>query len=83
MVRPDWRDIDVRIMLRNDDFATLATVIKPRRLNLMLTLWGRQVTGLPIDCQIQSAATANDRYPTDKHPRNMLGMRDSEGEEGA
>lgn len=83
MVRKDWRDIDVRIVLRDADFTALSGVIRPRRLNLMLTLWGRQVTGLPIDCQVQAMSWANERYPTPKHPRNPLGGRTSEGVEGA
>lgn len=83
MIRKDWRDIDVRIMLHDQEFNAITAVMRPRRLNLMLTLWGRQVTGLPIDCQVQAMTWANAQYPWPKHPRNALGFRDDEGTEGA
>lgn len=88
MTRPDYRDIDVRIILPDADHQALGTAINYRRLNLMLTVWGKQVTGLPIDCQVQSQTLANTQYPmsaNDKvhHPRNPLGGRDANGEEGA
>lgn len=83
MTRVDPRDIDVRIILPDDVFASLAAAIQPRRLNLMLTLWGRQVTGLPIDCQVQPQELANRLYPSAQHPRNPLGLRDTDGIEGA
>lgn len=75
-----WRDVDVRIILPDPDFDCLAAIIRPRRLNLMLTLWGRQVTGLPVDCQVQAQSWANEKYP---HPRNPLGLRGDTGDEGA
>jgi hypothetical protein len=83
MVRPDYRDIDVRIMLHDETFAHLQAGMAVRRLNLMLTLWGRQVTGLNIDCQVQQRTFANEHYPPPNHPRNPLGLRGSEGIEGA
>ena len=75
-----WRDVDVRVILNDADYNALAAVMKPKRLNLMLTLCGRQVTGLPIDCQVQAQSWANERYP---HPRSALGLRDDNGDEGA
>ncbi len=83
LVRKDWRDIDVRVILRDTDFDALTAVMRPRRLNLMLTLWGGRVTGLPIDCQVQAMTWANKLYPSSEHPRNSLGVRDCEGVEGA
>lgn len=83
MKSADWRDIDVRIILPDTDYISLAAVVKPRRLNLMLTIWGQRVTGLPIDCQLQPQSFANDNYPSAEHPRNPLGRRDAEGIEGA
>lgn len=82
ITRADWRDIDVRIILPDDAFDRLASAVMPRRLNLMLTLWGRQVTGLPIDCQVQPQRLATERYPLPQHPRNPLGLRGSDGIEG-
>lgn len=83
MIRKDYRDIDVRIIMPDDDFAALAAVVAPRRLNLMLTLWGQRVTGLPVDCQVQPQTLANEQYPGREHPRNPLGVRDAAGIEGA
>ena len=47
----DWRDVDIRMplpksMTRMSDHAI-------RALNLAVALWGRQVTALPIDFQMQ------------------------------
>ena len=45
-----WRDVDVRMLCGDwpaENPARLAA------LNLSVTLWGRQVTGLPIDFQFQ------------------------------
>ena len=88
MTRADYRDIDVRIIMPDADHKALGEFLNYRRLNLMLTLWGQRVTGLPIDCQVQSQTLANTKYPMsadDKlhHPRNPLGLRDSDGIEGA
>lgn len=37
---------------------------------------GRQMTGLPIDFQIQQMTRANRLYPSRGHPRFALGMVD-------
>lgn len=54
LVRPDYRDVDVRIVLPDDSIDHLAQVVDLGRLNLSLSLWGQKATGLPIDCQVQS-----------------------------
>lgn len=83
MTKANPRDIDVRIILPDDSFARLQEGLTIRRLNLMLTLWGERVTGLPVDCQVQQQSFANATYPSPEHPRNPLGLRDSTGTEGA
>lgn len=83
LTRPNYRDIDVRIILPDTTFDHLEAAMKPRRLNLMLTLWGQQVTGLNIDCQVQRQSFSQATYPLREHPRNPLGLRDVEGDEGA
>lgn len=70
--KPDYRDVDVRIMLDDDVYDALA--IDPRWLNLSLTLWGQKVTGLPIDCQVQRTTEANAEYGS--LPRHALGISD-------
>lgn len=49
-----WRDVDVRMMLPAaiEDWATTWPT-RLKAINLSFSLWGRQVTGLPIDFQLQ------------------------------
>jgi len=54
VVRQDWRDVDVRIVLTHDDYEMLATVADVKPLNVALSLWGQRFTQLPIDCQVQA-----------------------------
>ena len=70
--RKTWRDVDVRVILSDDDYAAgfplRAGLTHPHALSLG-TRWaavcmafsalGRQITGLPIDFQIQSQTQAN------------------------
>jgi hypothetical protein len=63
--RPDWRDVDVRVMLPDEVMATLP--IDVRWLNLCISLWGQKVTGLPIDCQVESVTDGN-KYDGHRHP---------------
>jgi len=74
-----WRDVDVRLMLSDDEFdALFPGHIKPDRMNAMWSLLcaalaelGRQRTGLPIDFQIQRQTEANAKYDG---PRVPLGI---------
>jgi hypothetical protein len=71
--RPDFRDVDVRAILDDDDF--------DRMFGSEPALWGvfcyavsRQLsadTGLPIDFQVQRQTEANENHPG---PRNPLGF---------
>ena len=71
--RADWRDIDVRFILSDEDFEKLfpgcnATCSRwehdPRWLLLttMISDWLKQRTGLPIDFQFQAQTHANERH---------------------
>ncbi len=70
----NWRDVDVRMLvpmgLATDDSLMLRTI------NLALTLWGRQVTGLPIDFQMQPA---EEFHSHDNEMRNPMGLRSKTG----
>ena len=57
--RADYRDVDVRVVLTDDDYRQLAEVVNMLDLNMLLSGWGRRVTGLRIDCQIQSLAESS------------------------
>lgn len=65
----DWRDIDVRLLLPDDEFAELfgtgATMAnrKLAAVTLAFCALGKEMTGLPIDFQIQPISYANRAYP--------------------
>lgn len=65
----DPRDVDVRML---DPLRLGNRPLARRTLNLVLTLWGRQLTGLPIDFQFQ---TTREFHSHDGKPRNPLGSR--------
>lgn len=56
------RDIDVRTMLDSADFKKLASIVDIDRLNMAISLWGQQATGLPIDFQVQDILYANEQH---------------------
>jgi hypothetical protein len=76
----EWRDVDVRLMLPDEEYDALIGPSpgglerangKWAALCMAFSALGRQMTGLPIDFQIQKASRANERYPG---PREALGM---------
>ena len=69
----NYRDVDVRLMLDDDEFAAVCpTQARWELLCLTISAYLRERTGLPIDFQIQRTAEANERFG-DK-PRNPVGM---------
>lgn len=74
-----WRDVDVRLILPDDEYAALMlgdTVHQhshPKWTALVLAFaaLGHAMTGLPIDFQIQQQSKANDEYGG---PRSALGV---------
>lgn len=75
---PDFRDVDVRVMLKDDAFDALFPghiddyhpTPKNRYMNLAFSLWAQKVTGLPVDFQFQKTSEANEQYP---NHRNSIG----------
>ncbi len=74
--RKDWRDVDVRLILPDDEFTALfgknqsaETNPKLGAITLAFAALGAQMTGLPIDFQIQPQSWANAKYPG---PRSAL-----------
>lgn len=74
--RKDWRDIDVRLILPDDEFAArFGTNLnalgntKLAAITLAFSALGRDMTGLPIDFQIQQQTHANATY---SGPRSAL-----------
>jgi hypothetical protein len=78
--RADWRDVDLRYILDDEEFARLFPdagehwEFDPRWLLLTTSIsaWLSKQTGLPIDFQFQPQAHANERH---SKPRNALGIR--------
>lgn len=81
--RPDWRDVDVRFIMSDNDFAGLFPDADMNTGNwefdsrwLLLTVsisaWLSEQSGLPIDFQFQPQTHANERH---KGRRNSLGHR--------
>ena len=64
----DWRDVDVRLILPDDEFEALfgkvANYCNPKlaAVTLAFCALGKEMTGLPIDFQIQSQTHANEKY---------------------
>jgi hypothetical protein len=75
----DCRDIDVRLMLPTDDYLRMAgpidecgkTLTRWSAVCLAWSVLGRQMTGLPIDFQIQTVAHEH-RY--EDQPRLQIGV---------
>lgn len=80
-----WRDVDVRLILPDDEFDKLFPDTTSERGKAM---WGlmcaalselaRQRTGLPVDFQIQRRTQANERYDT-THVRWAIGLHNDGG----
>lgn len=71
--RRDWRDVDVRLILDDEEFAKVCpTLERWELLSVAIGDYLRHRTRLPIDFQIQRQTEANEKHG-DK-PRNPLGM---------
>jgi hypothetical protein len=65
-----WRDVDVRLILPDEEFDERFGRIKNAEANpklaaitLAFAALGKEMTGLPIDFQIQPQTHANEVYP--------------------
>lgn len=80
--RPDWRDVDVRHIMSDEEFDKLFPGTRangtwefdPRWLLITTAISERlsRVTGLPVDFQFQPQTHANERH---KGARNAIGLR--------
>lgn len=70
-LKDGWRDVDVRVLLPNAEYYGVHGFLHPDRKNMDAKLvatelawsaFGRALTGLPIDFQIQPIAWANERF---------------------
>lgn len=77
--RPDWRDVDVRCVLPDEDYDALFGKLDGRDmppkvglLNAAMTAWLTLTTGLPVDFQFQRRTEANREF--DGQRRSALGL---------
>lgn len=78
--RPDWRDVDLRMIMDDDEFAKLFPnagrnwEFDARWLLLTVSIskWLSDRSGLPIDFQFQPQTHANKIHPG---PRHAMGLR--------
>lgn len=78
--RPDWRDIDVRYIMPDEEFAKVFPDAgqywehDPRWLLLTVSISAHlsKATGLPVDFQIQPQTHANEKH---KGIRSALGLK--------
>lgn len=74
--RKDWRDVDVRLILPDEEFTARFGRVhntanrKLAAITLAFAALGREMTGLPIDFQIQPQTWANEHYSG--QPRSAL-----------
>lgn len=72
-----YRDVDVRLMLDDDEFAEVCpTRERWELLCLSVGAYLAARSGLPVDFQIQRAGEANARF---SGPRNPLGLQHADG----
>lgn len=75
-----YRDVDVRLMLSDEDFAAACpTRERWELLSLSIGAYLGERTGLKVDFQVQLASVANERF---SGPRNPLGLVHQDGTPG-
>lgn len=85
-LKDGWRDVDVRIMLPDDEWDAffLGNPENPhysprwRTLSIVWSTYGRHVTGLPIDFQLQQHTHANKEYDKPGRHRSALFVADGD-----
>lgn len=62
--RANYRDVDLRCILDDDEFETLllSTTERLEFLNAVISEWLQARTGLPIDFQFQKTCRANEEF---------------------
>ncbi len=82
-----WRDVDIRLILDEDEWNALdlgdhklgwsGASAKWMALCLAFSALGKQMTGLPIDFQIQYKPDANERHKGCREPIGLLPWREA------
>jgi len=70
---PDYRDVDLRVILSDEEFDRLfdGRVLLWSLICLSIGQYLATVTGLPIDFQIQRRAEANEKHSSSRNPMGM------------
>lgn len=76
------RDVDVRLILGDEDYAAMGFGDPEHShqnarwvaFTLAFSALGKQMTGLPIDFQIQQQTQANALFGRDEHRRSAIGL---------
>lgn len=71
--RRDFRDVDVRLILRDKVYARFAKGVDPALFSIVTSAYLRDATGLNIDFQVQQMTIANELHGGKM--RNPLGTR--------
>ncbi len=81
LTRADYRDVDVRVILDDEVYARMfpgpghqGTQPLWSLLSSAISLQLQQMTGLPVDFQIQQMSAANKAYPEVRHPLGIFPM---------
>jgi hypothetical protein len=82
LLSKQWRDVDIRLMLDDDEYERMGlgdpyhTHMNAKWVALVMAFsaLGKEMTGLPIDFQIQQQSKANKLYTG---PRNPIGFIES------
>lgn len=62
LTRPDYRDVDIRVMMEEVDFVRTTWSDRHELLRAAITVWLQQRTGLPIDFDFQEIKAANAEF---------------------
>lgn len=69
-LKTGWRDVDVRVLIPDEEWSVMGLGDPDHAhqngkwvaLTLAFSALGKQITGLPIDFQLQQQSWANDKY---------------------
>ncbi|RUU29781.1 hypothetical protein [Mesorhizobium sp. M6A.T.Ce.TU.016.01.1.1] len=87
--RPDWRDVDVVLILDDKQFKREFPAVRDFSTGnfefdtkwllhaVAISGWLKEQTGLPIDFKIQPQTWANERHPGTRHPHGLRIARSS------
>lgn len=86
-----WRDVDVRLILPDAEYEAmdLGKPNLPHRNEKWVALCrafsalGKEMTGLPIDFQIQQMTRANEEFPGDRSALGLVPLRFKNMDKGA